>query len=234
MNILLLMMGGKGERFGAGIPKQYTDIEGWPLFTYIVSGYAAEPDVIHRMILIVHRDWILYVQKQMERIDIKIPWEVAEGGQNRSESVRNGLIAAIQTGSPADTVLIHDATHPYVDIEGTREVEEAVGLYGGATLSGMEYDTMYRTNAEGFIEKVLPRQSVVSGASPEAFLLGDLYRIYAGASTVELERMTSAGEIALAHGIQIKVIKSHYLNLKITYQSDMELFKKLKSGYFFV
>ena len=45
--------------------------------------------------------------------------------------------------------------------------------------------------------------------------------------------MTSAGAIALSHGIQMKVIPSNILNLKITYPSDLELFKRLAKNYFF-
>ena len=39
MNILMLMMGGSGTRFGADIPKQYVKVEGKPIFSYILKGY---------------------------------------------------------------------------------------------------------------------------------------------------------------------------------------------------
>ena len=227
------MMGGKGERFGAQIPKQYTDVEGHPLFTYIISGYTTPLDLIHHIVLVVNRDWIAFVREQMKHLDISIPWEVTEGGQNRSESVRNGLNTAMRTGDSEDIVLIHDATHPYTDIDGTRKVIRAVEEYGGATLAGAEYDTMYRIDTDGFVGDVVPRKNIVSGASPEAFKLGEIYKIYANASENELEQMTSAGAIALAHGIRMKTVQSRYINLKITHQTDMELFLRLKSGYFF-
>ena len=35
-NILLLMMGGSGTRFGADIPKQFVEVNGKPVFSYIV------------------------------------------------------------------------------------------------------------------------------------------------------------------------------------------------------
>lgn len=233
MNILLLMMGGRGERFGAQTPKQYIKIDGKPLFIYIVSGYSQIPDIISEIIIVSHKDWTDYVGQHMNSLDIKIPWLVAEGGSNRSESVLNGLKKAMEHGKDTDVVLIHDATHPYVDIEGTRAVIQAVKEYGGATLGGAEFDTMYQMDTEGFIENVIPRQFVVSGASPEAFRLGEIYRIYMNSSLEELNRMTSAGAIALAHQIRMKVIPSKYMNLKITHPGDMELFRYLRKGYFF-
>ena len=37
MNHCLLMMGGVGSRFGADRPKQYVDIDGRPVFIYILN-----------------------------------------------------------------------------------------------------------------------------------------------------------------------------------------------------
>ena len=45
--------------------------------------------------------------------------------------------------------------------------------------------------------------------------------------------MTSAGALALAHGIPMKVIPTNLLNLKITHPEDMELFTHLADKYFF-
>ena len=48
-----------------------------------------------------------------------------------------------------------------------------------------------------------------------------------------MERMTSAGALALAHNIPMKVVPTQVLNLKITYPEDMNLFMKLYNNYFF-
>ena len=72
----------------------------------------------------------------------------------------------------------------------------------------------------------------MSGASPEAFRYGDLYRIYTQASKEELESMTSAGAIALHYGIPMKVVGANVINLKITYKKDMDTFKGMFHSYF--
>ncbi len=233
MNILMLMMGGTGERFGANIPKQYIMIENSPIFTYIVEKYSLISE-IDSVILVSHKDWIPFVSEWIRKKDICKKCYVISGGFSRSESVLNGLNKAIElsTGND-DIILIHDATHPYVDIPGTLEIIEAARKYGGSTLGGCQYDTMYLTDKNNMISKVLPRENVVSGASPEAFLLKQIYKIYHNASINELKQMTSAGAIARSYGIEMKVIPSNILNLKITYPSDLELFKKLFKNYFF-
>ncbi len=232
MNILLLMMGGSGTRFGADIPKQYTIVEGAPIFSYILKKYNKMKEV-DKIVVVSHKDWIDYVYEWAEKTNSDKLYRVVPGGASRSESVLNGLTAAGEFASAEDVVLIHDATHPYVDVEGTIGVIEGVKKYGGATLGQCQYDTCYQMDDDKMIEAVVPRTKIVSGASPEAFTYGKIYDIYANSTKEELESMTSAGAIALAHGINMEVIPANVLNLKITYPGDMELFKKLCKGYFF-
>lgn len=231
-NILLMMMGGSGTRFGADIPKQYIEIGEVPVFAYIIKKYSQMAE-IDEIVIVSHKDWLDFVAEWAEKCDIKVPWHVTAGGATRSESVFNGLKEIKKFAGEKDVVLIHDATHPYVDIQGTIDVIDAVNRYGGATLGAFQYDTVYRMNQEHFIEEVVPRQEIVSGASPEAFRFGDIYRIYRDSTEEEFKRMTSAGAIALAHGIDMKVIQADIINLKITYKNDMKVFEKLVNTYFF-
>lgn len=232
MNHILLMMGGTGSRFGADRPKQYTLINDVPLFAYIVYRFD-QLKGIDRIVVVTHGDWKEYVDEWCEKTITHIPYDVVKGGENRSQSVRNGLNKLKEHAGEKDVVMIHDATHPYVDEKGITEIIAAVNEYGGATLASRNYDTVYRTDTNGFLEKVEPRELIVAGASPEAFRFGDIYSIYTNASDEELAKMTSAGAIALAHNIPMKVVSAEYLNLKITYRNDMELFLSLLDGYFF-
>lgn len=233
MNIMLLMMGGSGTRFGADIPKQYIKVNDIPVFAYILKKAQTVKD-IDKIVIVSHANWIDFVEEWVEKLHITKTYKVAAGGDTRSGSVRNGLNAINEFASADDIVLIHDATHPYIDEEGTRGVIEGVKKYGGATLGGRQFDTMYMMNEDNLLSQVIPREQIVSGASPEAFHFEDIYNIYNNSTEEELAKMTSAGAIALAHGINMEVIPSNVLNLKITYAGDLELFKKLVDNYFFV
>lgn len=233
MNHCLLMMGGVGSRFGADRPKQYIELNGKPIFIFILQKLIKVAD-IDDVVVVSNSMWLDYVKNQISiHISTVKRVIVTSGGETRSESVKNGLKALKEFSTDEDVVLIHDATHPYVDIGGTSKVIETVKKYGGATLGACQYDTCYRMDENGIIEEVIPRQFLVSGASPEAFKFGIIYNIYMNAATEELDAMTSAGAIALAHNIKMIVVPSNVLNLKITYQQDMELFKKLLDNYFF-
>ena len=234
MNHCLLMMGGVGSRFGADCPKQYVEIDGKPIFIYILEKLA-QLSFIDRIIVVSNAYWIDFVHQSINRF-MSCNLEkiiVTEGGATRSESVKNGLIALEKFAEDDDVVLIHDTTHPYVDEKGTLAVIDAVKKYGGATLGSCQYDTCYQMNENHEIEKVIPRQFLVSGASPEAFLFRKIYDIYMNSTQRELEMMTSAGAIALAHHIKMVVVPADVLNLKITYPNDLDLFRILLHNYFF-
>ena len=234
MNSVLLMMGGSGTRMGAERPKQYLEIDGKPVFYYIVKKYLAV-ECVDYLCIVSHKDWIPYVDEMTK--DLKEGNEsrliVTNGGNNRSESVRNGLKALEPFSKDNDVVMIHDATHPYVDVQAVEQVIDAVNRYGGATVGARQYDTCYQMNSDLDLEKVVPRESFVSGASPEAFRFGQLSEIYFNSTEEELSKMTSAGAMALAYSIPMKVIPSRVLNLKLTYPEDFELFKILVNTYFF-
>ena len=232
MNVFMLMMGGSGTRFGADRPKQYTLLQGRPIFSFITEK-ADQTASIDRIVVVSHAAWLDYAEEWCSKTIKRIPWTVVAGGSTRSESVLNGLRSLEGVLSENDVVLIHDATHPYLDPEAVLGTARAAAEFGGATVASKNYDTVYRTDSRGFLEKVEPRELIVAGASPEAFRYGLIYPIYRDASEEELAAMTSAGAIALAHGIPMKVIPTATLNLKITYPPDMELFVQLAESYFF-
>ncbi len=231
-NFLMMMMGGSGTRLGADRPKQYIEVEGKPVFAYIIEAYD-KTSCVDEIVIVSNKDWLDYVHEWVDRNKKQKKVTVTEGGATRSHSVLNGLNAIKDRAKEEDVVLFHDATHPYVDEEGTKGVIEAIKVYGGATLGEFQYDTVYKMTEDGFIDRVIPRQEVVAGASPEGFSFGKIFPVYAEASDEELAAMTSAGAIAKEHGIKMKVIQASVINLKITYPVDMDAFKKTVKSYFF-
>ncbi len=232
MNTVLLMMGGSGTRFGADIPKQYIKVNDRPIFSYILEGYN-KLECVDKIIIVSHADWVDYVYEIAKEIKADKLYRVVTGGATRSESVRNGLLCANEYSNDDDVILIHDATHPYVDKKGTQEVIEGVKEFGGATLASFNYDTVYKMDDDHILTNIEPRFNIVAGASPEAFTFKKIYDIYMNSTQEELDTMTSAGAIALHYGITMKVVRANVINLKITYADDMDLFVKLVDNYFF-
>ncbi len=232
MNTLLMMMGGSGTRFGADIPKQYLQVNDVPIFAYILKEYN-KIAAIENIIIVSHYDWIDYVRQWSKIFNCHKVIDVVSGGSTRSESVKNGLICASKFSKDDDIILIHDATHPYVDEQGTLETIDAVQKYGAATLAAYNYDTVYKIGSNNMIQEVVERKNIVAGASPEAFRFRNIHDIYMNSSQEQLDKMTSAGAMALSHGIDMFVVEANIVNLKITYPKDMKIFKELATNYFF-
>ncbi len=230
-NIVILMMGGKATRFGNDIPKQYTEVKGLPLYLYILRKFSAM-ETIDSIVIVTNPNFYQQTLEWNKLVNTEKIYKVICGGQGRSKDVLSALEVVNEFADDEDIVLIHDATHPYVDVEGTKKVIEAIQQYGGATLGGKQYDTVYYTE-DGMLKEVINRENVVSGASPEGFKFGLIYNVYKNSTKEELDKMTSAGALALANHIEMAIIPSDILNLKITFPGDMEIFSNLVDSYFF-
>lgn len=231
MNIVMLMMGGNGSRTGKNIPKQYITMRGKPIFSYILEEYARQT-FIDSIVIVSHEKWIRFVADWNKQASIPKVHAVVAGGKNRSESVYNGLKACRSIASDDTVILIHDATHPYLDVNGTVEVINQTLANGAATMGAFSYDTVYRIDKNNSVAEVLPRTQVISGASPEAFIFGLIFPVYANSTEDELASMTSAGAIALKNNIKMAFVKTNLMNLKITFPHDLKLFETLFEYYY--
>lgn len=226
MICLLVKMGGSGNRFGSNIPKQYVELCGHPLFYWILEQYE-KLGVIDKYILVSNPNWIDFTRNVAEEVVGDKLLDVIPGGSTMSKSIYNGVVFAHEYLTDNDIFLIHDVTNPVVASEQIRDVIVTVKQFGYAVLTTEQVHTIYQIDSDDNIVSVIPRQEVSSGYSPEGFLYGKIYNCYVSASTTELENMTSAIALAKKQNAQVKAIKSHIVNLKITYKEDLDLYRKM-------
>ncbi len=226
MIYLLVKMGGSGIRFGADIPKQYVELNGQPLFYWLLHQYK-NMSIVNGYILVSHPSWIEYTQKIAERLLGDKLLGVVPGGNTMSKSIYNGVMFARNYLKDNDVLLIHDVTNPVVALEQIDDVVDAARDRGFCVLTTEQVHTIYRIDEENNIKYVIPKQEVSSGYSPEGFLFGKIYDCYLSAKPEELEQMTSAIALAKAHDAQAKAVKSHIINLKITYKEDFDTYKRI-------
>ena len=109
MEYVLIVAGGKGWRMGADIPKQFLPIGGRPVLMRTLEAFRAYNQDI-QIVLVLPRDQQDYWAGLCEEYHFSIPHQVADGGETRFHSVRNGL-ERVQT--PA-LVGVHDGVRPFV------------------------------------------------------------------------------------------------------------------------
>ena len=230
-NILLLMMGGIGSRFGADIPKQFIEVKGKPIYAYIINAYD-KSEVVDKMVVVCNPDWFEYASNQINVLNLNKPIKLVKGGKTRSTSVKNGVMSLRSIAKEEDYVLIHDATHPYLDVEAVKKALDMMTDYDGVTICQNEYDTCYNIDGPNIISEI-PKTKVVSGASPEIFRYGDVLNMCTKPPEESIEKMTSIGALALENGLRIGAVPTSILNIKITLPEDLVLFTELCSSYYF-
>jgi hypothetical protein len=58
----IILAGGKGERFGAEIPKQFISLNGKPIISYCYDTFNRHPDISY-VVVSTHEEWMQEVKK---------------------------------------------------------------------------------------------------------------------------------------------------------------------------
>ncbi|MDY5684155.1 MAG: 2-C-methyl-D-erythritol 4-phosphate cytidylyltransferase [Treponema sp.] len=221
MNCVLLKMGGSGVRFGASVPKQFYEINGEPLFAYVLRKYETIK-CIDKFIIVTNSEWGEITNLYATKILGKKLLGIVSGGKTNIESTYNGVMYAAKFLTDSDYLLVHDVTDPIINEKAIREVITAAQKDGCAAVVTEQVHTLYTKNAEGYITGTIKKDCVGSGYSPEAFQYSIIKDCFNKAKDGDFFIKTSAMEVVQSKGIHPKVVVSHQVDLKITYQEDME------------
>ncbi len=245
----IIAAGGRGQRLGAAVPKQLLSIGGRSMLQMSVEAFAGHPRV-QRLVVVVPADLADDPPEWLSRLPK--PVRVIPGGARRQDSVANGL-AAIESPSDDDIIVIHDAARPFVEadlidraIDGAIasgaaicavQAHDTVKLAAdaddrdlGAGDSGLEPGDPALTEGEPghpWIERTLPRGRVFLAQTPQAFrvrILADAVRL--GQSGVE---GTDEAFLAERAGHRVRLVEGSTRNVKITSREDLAMARAMAS-----
>lgn len=108
----LIVAGGKGLRMGGELPKQFLPIGGKPVLMRTIEAFHAY-DSEMRIILVLPGSQQSYWDELCRKHCFSVPHRVANGGETRFHSVKNGLSLVTESG----LVGVHDGVRPFVDKE---------------------------------------------------------------------------------------------------------------------
>jgi 2-C-methyl-D-erythritol 4-phosphate cytidylyltransferase / 2-C-methyl-D-erythritol 2,4-cyclodiphosphate synthase len=163
----LIVAAGKGERLGGGVPKQYRMIGGKPVLRWAVESLIFHPAVRSTRV-VIGKGQKEAAAGALAGLDVG---ELIEGGDERADSVRNGLEAI--TG---DAVLIHDAARPFCPADVIDRLLVPLEFFEGATPVLPIGDTVAR--ATDLLAEPLDRTGLVRIQTPQAFRVEALRRAY--------------------------------------------------------
>jgi 2-C-methyl-D-erythritol 4-phosphate cytidylyltransferase len=156
----------------------------------------------------------------MEHIDKVV--RVTAGGDERPQSVRNGLLALAEAGT-WDLVGVHDGARPLVTCEAIGRAVLALGSdpsLDGAVLAIPSTDTIKIVDDQGLIKSTPDRRYLWRAQTPQIFRRQALMDAYAAPEEVLLGATDDAALVE-ARGGRVAVVEGSPENFKITDRVDL-------------
>lgn len=166
MNIVIVMSGGVGSRFGAAIPKQYNLIAGRPVIDYVLDAVEAA-EKVDKIVIVMDEQWINYSEKVK-----KGRYDIAPNGSSRIASMYNGL-KLIKERYACNKVVIVDAVAPFVYGQLIDEYFEKLDQYDAVITSQKITGGFTDIN-----DSRLDREKYIITQSPEGFRFELLWNNY--------------------------------------------------------
>ena len=214
------MAGGRGNRFGGPLPKQYALLGGQPILRRTLAVFRATPGIDRIQVVIGSGDEASY---QTASAGFDLPPSV-EGGVSRQHSVLNGLEAL--TAQPPDLVAIHDAARPFIRPADIAACLKALSVPGvdGAVLGVPLADTLKRVDG-GAIAETVPRAHLWRAQTPQVFRYAALLEAHRAAASLganEATALTDDAAVAERAGLRVVMVAGHDDNRKITSADDLQ------------
>lgn len=217
----IIVAGGRGQRAGGNIPKQYQNIDNisivYKTLSKLLKVFESE-NKSHFSLL--GPQIVVYAKGDDEFLSGAIESHVVQrvvGGSSRTASVRAGLDALRNT--PPDYVMIHDAARPFVSTDTLTAVLRALDSHQGAVPTLPIADAV-KTFDKNILGDDVERATLRRVQTPQAFRYRDILEAYDALPT----DLALSDDVAVARraGLHLTCVEGDPENFKITYPSDFE------------
>ncbi|MBD8050943.1 2-C-methyl-D-erythritol 4-phosphate cytidylyltransferase [Limnohabitans radicicola] len=216
----LIPCAGTGSRAGTARPKQYQLVAGQPMVMHTVQALAQVPQL--------GSGWLV-LSPQDDHVWPMQDWpghfrRVTCGGENRAESVFNGLKAMLASGvDPQDWVLVHDAARCLVSPESvSRLIDTCQNDPVGGLLALPLPDTL-KSEEGGRVVDTVPREHKWLAQTPQMFRLKMLHDALADVAGTGFAGITDEASAIERRGLKPRLVEGLAQNFKITYPADFAL-----------
>ncbi|MBV8975956.1 MAG: bifunctional 2-C-methyl-D-erythritol 4-phosphate cytidylyltransferase/2-C-methyl-D-erythritol 2,4-cyclodiphosphate synthase [Alphaproteobacteria bacterium] len=214
----LIVAAGRGERAGAGLPKQYVPLMGKPVLRWSVEAFAGVADMIQ---VVIGADDAPRFAEALRDVAVLPP---LAGGATRQHSVMHGLEALAHL--KPDAVLIHDAARPLVGRNTIDAVIAALDDGADAAVPLLSVADTLRRLDDGHWTTV-PREGVLRAQTPQGFRFEKILKAHRDHKTLALTDDMALAELA---GLAIVQVSGEETNLKITTPPDFASAERLLSA----
>lgn len=215
---------------GSSIPKQFIEVNGKPIILYTLETFNNHPE-IDAIIVVCTKQWMKRLQMMVERAYLEKVVKIVEGGEEGQQSIYNGLCAASQwceeQGQEVSDaiVLVHDSVRPLVTSNLISCNIENVRQYGNSITVIRPTETFIVS--DGGRHRMLERNDIHVVRAPQCFYLDKILRLHKKAIADGNTSYRDCCSMLCDYGIQFHETEGPSTNIKITYPSDILLFRSL-------
>jgi 2-C-methyl-D-erythritol 4-phosphate cytidylyltransferase len=210
----IIVAGGKGLRMGSDLPKQFLLLAGKPVLMHTIEAFHQYDSEIE-IILILPKEQQNYWHQLCHEHHFKIKYSLADGGETRFHSVRNGLNLVTKPG----LVGVHDGVRPFVSQEVIARCYELAVAHKAVIPVVDVVETLRHILAVGSSETV-DRNAYKLVQTPQVFDADLLIQAYQQEYT---PRFTDDASVVEAMQVPVYLTVGNKENIKITTPFDLKV-----------
>lgn len=220
---IIIVAGGKGQRMGSSVPKQFLLLCGKPVLMHTIEAFHSYSTSLE-IILVLPEEQQTHWKELCEEYGFTTPHTVVSGGSTRFESSRNGI--SVIPDDADGVVGIHDGVRPLVSAAVIdRCYESARENY--ATIPVMPLTDTLRFVGESGCGRNVLRSDYVIVQTPQVF---DIALAKKAFSLPYKESFTDDASVVEDLGCQVSVVEGCRENIKLTTPFDMKVAEAILHG----
>lgn len=209
---VIVVAGGSGSRMKSNVPKQFLPLRGKPVLMHTIQTFRKYDEEIET-ILVLPEIEIDFWNDLCTKHGFKNADRIVAGGENRFQSVKNGLKAV----SNKSLVGVHDGVRPFVSTKTISQCFKKAEMHGAAVpyidmLESLRYSDQVTNYA-------IARGNIKIIQTPQVFQSEILVKAYD--QEYQEEAFTDDASVVERFGGTIKMVRGNRENIKITTPFDM-------------
>lgn len=221
MNAVIIVAGGKGLRMGGDIPKQFLPVGGKPILMRTIDRFL-KYDAGMQVVLVLPESQQDYWRSLCEQYHFVQPYTLANGGETRFHSVKNGLA---KVAPDATLIGVHDGVRPFVSLETIRATYDEA-TRSEAVVPVVEVVETIRHLTDGKSVTV-PRSDYRLVQTPQVFSASLLRAAYEQSYT---DFFTDDASVVERFGHAVTLVPGNRENIKITTPFDLRVAEVLRNS----
>lgn len=225
INIALIIAGGRGNRMGQDIPKQFMHIGDCPVIIRTMLAFERNPN-IQEIAVVCIAGWETALLSYANQYGIKKFKHIFPGGENGQDSIRNGVYGLLERGcNREDIVLVHDAVRPLLSQDIISNNIAVCIKYGNAITAIKCAEAILESEDMHSSESSIPRDKLFRTQTPQTFFLGELADAHKEALEKGITASTASCTMMIELGRKLWIVPGEEKNIKLTNAEDVELYK---------